>query len=235
MNYFGHDYYDLLSKERTDIEELKINSIDYDYFEDISNKKNQIPTKLEPYIASTILNSNFLGMELSAFGSYQLQIFESLNYLEFNVPHTVSLDNAGISEFMIFNLVIPKSVNMCIIECEKSVKKEITLNQLQEYITDKEGFYLYTVCWDFLDNGCIELHLNFATSFYYTNKNKTVSLSLTFFEKDIVSAKLCMPNHGDDFYNSIDEEPPYIRGYDRYKKIFSIIDENFIDKEYILI
>lgn len=235
MNYFGHDYYKLQFTKDLDNKSIELESIYSNYFDNLSHKKNKIPVQLKSYISSAMINEDFLGLSLSPIGSYQLEIFNHSNNIEFSIPHSVSLDNAGISEFMIFNLVLPKSVDMSIVEYQTNIKKEITLNELQEYITDKQKFYLYDTCWDFLDNGSIELHLNFANSFYYENESKSVSLSLTFLEKDIISAKLCMPNHESSYYDSLDEDTPYVRGYDRYKKMLSIIDTNFVNKEYILI
>jgi hypothetical protein len=235
MNYFGHDYYKLQFIEDLDNQNMELYSICNSYLENVLSKQNKIPTKLKPYVSSTMLNEDFFGLGLSPIGSYQLDIFNNIDNLSFNIPHSVCLDNAGISEFIIFNIVLPKSVNMSIVEYQNNIKKEITLNQLQEYITDKQKFYLHDTCWDFLNNGSIELHLNFANSFYYENGVKTVSLSLTFFEKDILTAKLCMPNHENNYYDSLDEDTPYVRGYDRYKKMISIIETNFVNKEYIFI
>lgn len=224
MNYFGIEYC-LLNHAKKD-EEIVETHVNYE--NNLLNKESKFPLKLR----SIIFNQELYGLSMMAFGSLNLEIKNENNELKIQIPHSVFLENSSLNEFLLLNLSLSSNAKMKIVQYSDGNKNSITLEKLQELLKDQSSLCLRNISWDALEKEQIELNLNFTNN----KDNQYIAFSIEFFEVDLLSARLRIPNYSDQDYIYLEQlGEDDVVGYNRIKKILNVFEQHFNNKQYVLI
>lgn len=208
---------------------VKSNKTEEEFCKNLFEKKDLFPKQL----IDLILYKDFNGVDISAFGSINFKLDFNENGIQIQVPHSVEYNMASISELFLFNLDLSLQAKMSPIIYLHGQPERIDSKELINLLEDKTKFYLRNICWDVLENGKIQFHLNIVLD---KKENHFLEISFEFFEKDILSAKLRLPNYTEQEYvNLINIGNNNQSGINRNKEILNMLNSVCTNKEYVLI